>query len=97
MLRDFISKTNPGGPGWKKVSDEAAAEGNPIQFSHTPINIGLGIINMILGSLLVYGLLLGVGMVMYGSSRSGLLDDSRSSPLWLRYHSYLEKVCELIN
>lgn len=71
VLRDFISKTNPGGPGWKKVSDEAAAEGNPIQFSHTPINIGLGIINMILGSLLVYGLLLGAGMVMYGQAGVG--------------------------
>ena len=73
VLRDFISKTNPGGAGWKKISDDAAAEGNPIEFSHTPINIGLGIINMILGSFLVYGLLLGSGMVMYGQSGMGYM------------------------
>ncbi len=71
ILRSFVAKTNPGGPGWAKIAKEAEAEGNPIKFEHEPVNIGLGIINMILGCILVYGVLLGIGMVLYGQPAMG--------------------------
>jgi len=71
ILRSFVAKTNPGGPGWAKISREAEAEGNPIQFQHEPVNLALGIVNMILGCVLVYGVLLGVGLVLYGQTGMG--------------------------
>ena len=71
VLRSFVTKINPGGAGWKKVFRDAEAAGEPIKPEHEPVNIGLGIINMILGCLLVYGILLGVGMVLYGQQVAG--------------------------
>lgn len=71
VLRSFVAKTNPGGPGWAKIAKEAEAEGNPIQFQHEPVRLGLGIINMILGCVLVYGVLLGIGLVLYGQEVGG--------------------------
>lgn len=71
VLSSFVTKINPGGAGWKKVFRDAEATGEPIKPEHEPVNIGLGIINMILGCLLVYGILLGVGMVLYGQPIAG--------------------------
>ncbi|MFC4993993.1 sodium:solute symporter family protein [Rubritalea tangerina] len=71
VLRSFVARVNPGGLGWRKVIREAEEAGEPIQADHEPVKIGLGIINMILGCILVYGVLLGVGMVLYGQSGAG--------------------------
>ena len=62
-LRNFVNKVNPGGPGWKKIYDVAP---------HDPWPIPNAIAAMILGCIAVYGLLLGVGQLIYGQSTSGL-------------------------
>lgn len=70
-LRSFIERTNPGGPGWKSVLKEAEESGNPIKPEHDSVNLPIGILNTVLGCVLVYGILLGSGLVMYGNSSVG--------------------------
>tara|TARA_Y100000588_G_scaffold390903_1_gene497816 strand:- start:101692 stop:103425 length:1734 start_codon:yes stop_codon:yes gene_type:complete len=63
-LKNFVKKVNPGGPGWKKYSDGISSE----QWS-----VPRGILSMLLGCLAVYGILLGVGQLIYGNNGSGVL------------------------
>jgi Na+/proline symporter len=63
-LRNFVKKVNPGGPGWANYSDGRLAE---------PWPIPKGILSMILGSIAVYGILLGVGQLIYNDSTGFLL------------------------
>jgi len=63
-LKNFVKIVNPGGPGWKKYSDGISSE----QWS-----VPRGILSMLLGCLAVYGILLGVGQLIYGYNGSGVL------------------------
>ena len=62
-LRAFVSKVNPGGPGWRKYSDGISTE---------PWPIPKGILSMVLGCICVYGILLGIGQLIYGHIELGL-------------------------
>ncbi len=62
-LKNFVKKVNPGGPGWKKYQDTATNEAWPVP---------TGIIAMILGSITIYGVLIGVGQLIYGNYIEGL-------------------------
>ena len=57
-LQNFVNKINPGGPGWKKYSSGVTTE---------PWEVPKGILSMALGCFSVYGLLLGVGQLIYGN------------------------------
>jgi Na+/proline symporter len=72
-LRRFIAATNPGGPGWKRIEDEAIAEGNPIQYRHTAINLPAGLLAMVFGSMVVYGALFSAGLFLYGYMLQGAI------------------------
>ena len=63
-LRNFVKKVNPGGPVWTNYSDGKSSE---------PWPIPKGILSMILGSIAVYGILLGVGQLIYNDSTGFLL------------------------
>ena len=63
-LQNFVNKIEPGGPGWKKYSNGVVSED-----WHVP----KGILSMILGCFSVYGLLLGVGQLIYGNLFPGVL------------------------
>ena len=67
VLREFVAKTNPGGPGWKKVFKEAEADGQPIQTTAEATNIPKGILQMVLGCFSVYSALFATGYYLYGS------------------------------
>ena len=56
-LKNFVKKVNPGGPGWKKFQDVPSTEA---------WSVPNGIIAMILGCITIYGVLLGVGQIIYG-------------------------------
>ena len=56
-LQKFVKKVNPGGPGWSKFSHGVSSE---------PWPVPNGILCMILGCFAVYGVLLGVGQLIYG-------------------------------
>ena len=63
-LQNFVNKIDPGGPGWKKYSNGVVTED-----WHVP----KGILSMMLGCFSVYGLLLGVGQLIYGNLFPGVL------------------------
>ena len=63
-LQNFVNKINPGGPGWKKYSSSIASE---------TWEVPKGILSMVLGCFSVYGLLLGVGQLIYGNFYPGIL------------------------
>ena len=56
-LQNFVKKVNPGGPGWSKYSHGVSSK---------PWPVPNGILCMILGCSAVYGVLLGVGQLIYG-------------------------------
>jgi len=63
-LKRFVQKVNPGGPGWAKYSNEDSNE---------PWPLPRGILLMLLGCVAVYGVLLGVGQLIYGQSNGTIL------------------------
>ena len=58
-LRKFVEKVNPGGPGWIKYSTGTISQSWPVP---------RGILCMVLGCIAIYGILLGVGQLIYGQS-----------------------------
>jgi len=63
VLRNFVEKVNPGGPGWKQYSMGAKVEA---------WQVPNGILMMLLGSLSVYAVLLSIGQFIYGNIYEGL-------------------------
>ena len=62
-LKNFVKKVNPGGPGWNKFQDSTSTK---------TWSVPNGIISMILGSITIYGVLIGVGQIIYGNIIEGL-------------------------
>ena len=62
-LQDFVNKINPGGPGWSKY--KASTTDAWI--------LPKGILLMILGCIVVYSILIGVGQLIYGNAMGYLL------------------------
>ena len=63
-LKNFVKKINPGGPGWKNYSSNHAGE----QWS-----VPIGLLCMLCGTTSVYGVLLGVGSVIYGDYQTAII------------------------
>ena len=57
-LMRFVDIVNPGGPGWKKFEHKRTIKG---------WSVPKGILSMLLGSIAVYGVLLGTGNFIYGN------------------------------
>lgn len=72
-LRKFYRLTQPGGPGWRKVVDEALAEGESLAPAGAAWNVPQGILCMVLGCAAVYGTLFGVGYLIYGQVAPGVI------------------------
>jgi Na+/proline symporter len=88
-LINFCKKTNPGGPGWKKIEEEALK--NNISFNDKTDNkwsVPLGIICMLLGSFAIYSFLFSTGHFIYGDLNSGIsfLIIGISFALFLKYN-----------
>ena len=68
-LIKFIKKTNPGGPGWEKIRNEAEKDG---QVNKDKIekkwSVPLGIVCMLLGCLTIYSILFSTGYFIYGQT-----------------------------
>jgi Na+/proline symporter len=68
VLRNFYKKIQPGGPGWKKVIDEAKAENIEIKDNNEGWSVPSGIIAMLLGCVLIYSCLFATGYWIYGET-----------------------------
>ena len=73
VLRSFYKKTQAGGPGWKKVIEEAKASGENLVKTNEPWTVPNGILAMLLGCAFVYGALFTTGYFIYGQSTKGLI------------------------
>ncbi len=67
VLNRFYKKTQPGGPGWKKIVDEAHAGGLDITDGNKKWVVPSGILAMVLGCILVYGCMFATGNWIYGN------------------------------
>ena len=63
-LKRFVKKVNPGGPGWKNYSSHHTNE----QWS-----VPIGLLCMLCGTTSVYGILLGVGSLIYGHYQTAFI------------------------
>ena len=73
-LRKFYKRTQPGGPGWKRIRSEAEAEGVSLEDKKEKWSVPSGILAMILGCILVYGCMFATGNWIYGNySLAGIL------------------------
>tara|TARA_R110002073_G_scaffold14554_1_gene59299 strand:- start:73561 stop:75372 length:1812 start_codon:yes stop_codon:yes gene_type:complete len=66
VLYRFYKKTQPGGPGWKKIIDEAQTEKVTIVETTEKWSVPNGIVAMLLGCVLIYSCLFAIGYFIYG-------------------------------
>ena len=66
MLRSFYKKTQPGGPGWKKVIDAAKNDSVELVDSDEGWSVPSGILAMLLGCLMIYSTMFATGYYIYG-------------------------------
>ena len=72
-LIDFCRKTNPGGPGWKKIKNEALRKNIVLKNeSEKAWSVPLGIVCMLLGCFAVYSILFSTGYFIYGEINNGI-------------------------
>jgi len=67
-LRSFYRLIRPGGPGWKKVVENANQENDPIQETERDWDVPTGILCMVLGCFAVYAALFATGNWIYGKN-----------------------------
>tara|TARA_R110002012_G_scaffold272711_1_gene458386 strand:- start:51670 stop:53472 length:1803 start_codon:yes stop_codon:yes gene_type:complete len=67
VLYRFYKITKPGGPGWKKIHEEAKAEGVSLDDGNEKWTVPSGVLAMIVGCILVYGCLFATGNWIYGN------------------------------
>lgn len=66
VLQDFYIKIQPGGPGWNKVVNEAAAEQINLKTPGESWSVPSGILAMLLGCVLIYSCMFATGYWIYG-------------------------------
>jgi SSS family solute:Na+ symporter len=64
-LISFIKTVQPSGPGWKKILDQARADGEIIDTNIVSNNFPLGIACMVAGCFAIYGALFATGYWIY--------------------------------
>ena len=73
VLRDFYKRIQPGGPGWKKVVDEAKAENVNVVHDNEKWSVPSGIKAMLLGVILIYTIMFATGHWIYGKTTSAFI------------------------
>ena len=66
MKVGFYQKTQPGGPGWKNVINEAKAQNIDIVQKKEAWTVPTGILAVLVGTVAVYGALFTTGKFIYG-------------------------------
>ena len=66
-LRKFYKKIRPGGPGWRKVVEDALEDKEVLEQPGAKWTVPSGILAMVLGCVLVYGCMFATGNWIYGN------------------------------
>ncbi len=67
-LISFCRLVRPGGPGWRKLEEKAAAETGADDLSDGAWEVPAGILRMVLGCFAIYGALFATGFWIYGNT-----------------------------
>lgn len=67
-LRRFVQLVRPGGPGWRRVIDDAAADGITLTPQGERWTVPQGILAMVVGTFTIYAALFAIGSWIYGRS-----------------------------
>ena len=74
VLRNFYKITKPGGPGWKKIVDEAREEGQPIDDGEGVVwQMPRQLLMVFIGLIVIYGSLFSIGSFVYGQAVNGIV------------------------
>lgn len=73
VLFSFYKKTQPGGPGWKKVKEQAKVENKDIVSSKAEWTVPMGILATISGTIAIYSSLFTIGKFLYGEYVKGFI------------------------
>ena len=73
VLQDFYLRIQPGGPGWKKVIEEAKVQNVEIVKSKEAWSVPSGILAMLLGCVLIYSCLFATGYWIYADFTSAII------------------------
>jgi len=73
VLQRFYKKTQPGGPGWNKIVNEARASGSEVVDPGTGWSVPSGILAMLIGCVLIYSTMFATGYWIYGKTTNALL------------------------
>ena len=65
-LFDFYKRTQPGGPGWQRILDQANTEGIDLVTSTQKWSVPAGILATLVGCATIYGALFSTGYWIYG-------------------------------
>jgi Na+/proline symporter len=74
-LYNFYQKTHPGGPGWKKVVEQAASEGRNINEAEEgqAWEMPKQLLMVFFGLIAIYGALFSIGSFVYGNQITGII------------------------
>ncbi len=73
ILRSFYKLTHPGGPGWKRVLQEAIMEGESLEPQGVKSQIALQVLNIFVGLVTVYSFLFAIGFWIYSQYPMAML------------------------
>ena len=75
ILRNFYSLTHPGGPGWQRIVEEAAAEGIDINEMEAgkKWEMPKQVLMVFIGCIVIYGALFSIGSFIYGKNGTGII------------------------
>jgi len=74
VLRRFYQLTRPGGPGWKKIVDEAKADGEPIDNGEgVAWQMPRQVLLIFIGCAVIYSMLFAIGSFVYGQMVQGFV------------------------
>lgn len=73
VLQNFYKKTQPGGPGWHKVIQQAKLDGFEIVNHNQGWSVPSGIIAMLLACVLIYSIMFATGYWIYGKTNHALI------------------------
>lgn len=73
ILFSFYKKTQPGGPGWRKVKDQAEVENVDIVSAKAEWTVPIGILATLVGTVAIYSILFSIGKFLYGEFSKGIL------------------------
>jgi hypothetical protein len=66
VMVKFINQVNPGGPGWKRIMNQAKSQGLTLKSQPEQWKVPIGILGMIAGTIGIYSFLMGTGLFIYG-------------------------------